>query len=187
MAEQIVTDAELDEVERILGLVPSARWYRDVYEDGESGEGPFGVHPGSPGPMVQGNDILTAEEDPEEICHCENGQIADFVVLAHETMPRLVAELRRYREPVGINRAIELSLIKLPDHLRSANVAVMLRPHVEQQAKLARENAALRAEVEVQKTRAAAFDAAGRHACAEIERLKTEIRDLRTCDRADLL
>lgn len=88
---------DIADVERIDRDMPP--WIREWYEDGEQGEGPYGVHPGCRGEMVEGNDIITrptqGNPDGSRVCECANGKIAAAIVLLRAAAPRLAAEVAR--------------------------------------------------------------------------------------------
>jgi hypothetical protein len=72
--------------------------YREAYEDGESGEGPHGVHPGSRGDIVKSNTICTASPvDPLDCVVAETytEDDAEFYLHAHSDVPTLAAAVEQ--------------------------------------------------------------------------------------------
>lgn len=85
------------EVRRLDAFAPKGPWIRAWFEDGEPGEGPYGVHPGSRGDMVESDEVITrpTEEEPDgqRVCECANDTIADFVFMSRTLLPALADEL----------------------------------------------------------------------------------------------
>jgi hypothetical protein len=70
-------------------------WVRDLYEDGESGEGPLGVFPGARGEWVESNNVIrppSAEGDlGDDVATCDRNGDAAFIAHARADVPRLLA------------------------------------------------------------------------------------------------
>lgn len=64
-----MTDEELQACRERAEAATPGPWIRDLYEDGESGEGPLGVFPGARGEWVESNNVARppcAAGDPGE-------------------------------------------------------------------------------------------------------------------------
>jgi hypothetical protein len=87
-------------------------WARDLYEDGESGEGPLGVFPGARGEWVESNNVIrppSAEGDlGDDVATCDRNGDAEFIAHAREDIPRLLADNDALRaEVAALLRALE--------------------------------------------------------------------------------
>lgn len=93
-----VERADLDGIERRARAATPGPWHREEYEDGDQGEGPTGVYPGSRGPIVEGNDVsgpIGEEGYDNSVAHCYSGHDAAHIAgMDPTTTLRLVAELR---------------------------------------------------------------------------------------------
>lgn len=96
-----MTNEELDAIEARANAATKGStgvWSREVYEDGEQGEGPYGVHPGGPGPMVETRNIVVYETSGEitVIADVHRPEDAAFLVAAQPSVVlALVAKVRR--------------------------------------------------------------------------------------------
>lgn len=91
--------------------VPPGPWIREMYEDGESSEGPHGVHPGSPGEWVESDDVITKPTDEEplgtRVADCATGAIAEFVRHSRDDVPDMLAKIEALTaERLGYRLAI---------------------------------------------------------------------------------
>ena len=99
-----MTDEELAKIEARANAATAGPWARDMYEDGEEGEGPHGVHPGSRGEWVESRDVVSyAASDVgtvEIAAGCYTDADAAFIAAARADVPALVAEVRRLRSGI---------------------------------------------------------------------------------------
>lgn len=93
---------DLDAIEAQAEAATPGPWFRDVYEDGEEGEGPTGVYPGSRGPMVESNDVMGPpigeEQYANDVASCIGDANAAFIAAARTNVPALVAEVRKWQK-----------------------------------------------------------------------------------------
>jgi hypothetical protein len=106
----------LNHIRKRLAAATQGTWSREAYEDGEQGEGPHGVHPGSPGPMVESKNIVIYQEDGSltQIADVEHEGDAAFLVNAPEDVRHLLAiischESPRVLEDVSAERARQVA------------------------------------------------------------------------------
>jgi len=106
-------------------------WAREEYEDGDQGEGPTGVYPGSRGPIVEGRTIVRyyqpkGPEDGdgvEELAEAYCNHDAAFIAHARTDVPALLARVEeltaRLAAPAEMESADALAVrmvVDLDDH-----------------------------------------------------------------------
>lgn len=83
----------IDDIRARLAAATHGEWSREMYEDGEDSEGPYGVHPGCPGPMVESRRIVVYGQDGSivHVADVHHDGDAALLVKAPEDMRRLLA------------------------------------------------------------------------------------------------
>ncbi len=108
--DERMTEEELQAIEARAEAATPGPWSREMYEDGEEGEGPHGVYPGSRGPIVAGPGVVRypqTEDDFEiEIAEASKGVDAAHIAgMDPATTLRLLAALRAERARADAERA----------------------------------------------------------------------------------
>lgn len=144
-AHERVTDEELAALQQAIDALLDEEWIREVVQDGEVL--PDGT--GYAGEWLESNDIITrpTEDAPggRRVCECASGQIAAFVVLARDILPRACAELQATRALVNVEAEVE-RLCRDPRYVNVANVYIraLATPLLERVAGLTSETEGMR-------------------------------------------
>lgn len=96
--------ADAEEGLRIAESTPAGPWVRAMYEDGEPGEGPFGVYPGSRGEMIESLDVITKpnENNPDGVVIVEGAVSAGAATFIADSRTRAPEAYRNVIEMAGV-------------------------------------------------------------------------------------